>query len=115
MDAMPAVIKLIGLVVATEALVELVKDAAPLQGIKNWIVANTPWLHSSYNDTHLLECGYCLSVWAAIVLVVVTQWEWAWWVVVGLVAHRAANYIHLCYSLLRDMQLDIRANRNKSR
>ena len=51
------------LIIATEALVELWKKAAPLQDIKETLIARTPFLHSERMDTHLLECPYCLSVW----------------------------------------------------
>jgi hypothetical protein len=57
-------------VVACEALVQLWFHAAPLQGIRRFFVKITPFLYSKEQETHLLDCKYCVSFWAAIVVTV---------------------------------------------
>jgi hypothetical protein len=108
------VTKLLLLAIAVEAAVELWKKAAPLQGVKRWIISKTPFLYSKEMQTHLLLCPYCCSLWLGGLMaigylymdtVAVTC------IVVGLVAHRLSNYLHIMYSILADMQRDLRVNR----
>lgn len=100
------------LIIATEALVELWKKAAPLQGIKEALIAGTPFLHSDRMDTHLLECPYCLSVWfGAFVGLTYIICEASVYLFSLLAIHRVSNYVHLGISYLRDLQLNLRAGR----
>jgi len=100
------------LIIATEALVELWKKAAPLQGIREWLIARTPFLHSRRLDTHLLECPYCMSVWiGALVLIIYVVFNNSIYFFGALVVHRVSNYVHLVVSYLRDLQLNLRAGR----
>ena len=100
------------LIIATEALVELWKKAAPLQGIKEALIARTPFLHSERMDTHLLECPYCLSVWfGAFVGFMYIICEASVYLFSLLAIHRVSNYVHLGISYLRDLQLNLRAGR----
>ena len=100
------------LIIATEALVELWKKAAPLQAFKEWLIAETPFLHSESMDTHLLECPYCMSVWiGALVLIIYVVFNNSIYLFGALVVHRVSNYVHLVVSYLRDLQLNLRAGR----
>lgn len=110
------VIKLLILAIATESLVELWKKAAPLQGVKEWIINKTPYLYSKRQQTHLLECPYCLSVWAGAMAMTAFFFmdEAAVLFITGILAlQRASNFLHLCFSFLRDKQMDLRVDRNK--
>jgi len=107
------VIRLLLLGIAAEALVELVKKAAPLQGARQWIIRITPFLRSE-EQGHLLECPYCISLWVGVLAGVLyfsissTLMDLA----VGcLIIHRLSNYMHILFSLARDKQLDIRVKR----
>jgi len=101
---------------ASEAAIELWKKAAPLSGIKSWLVSITPWLYSESQQQHLLLCPYCLSLWVAVPFtlfyftldVIAIRC-----IIYLLVIHRLSNYIHLVFSLVRDMQLDIRVARKR--
>jgi hypothetical protein len=105
-------IKLFLLTIATEAIVELWRKAAPLQGIRERLIALTPFLYSKRQNTHLLDCGYCLSVWAAGMSLGIL-WGLGEWPLIVIVVHRVSNYAHLAYSLMRDLQLDVRVARGK--
>jgi len=108
------VIKLILMIVATEALVELWKKAAPLQGIREWLIRTTPLLYSERQQTHLLDCPYCISVWAGFSLTAMYLFmdTTAWLVITAsLATHRLSNFLHLYFSLIRDRQLDLRVAR----
>ena len=104
-------------VVAAEAITEAIFRAGPLQGIRTWIIDRTPWLFSEAMSSHLLECKYCTSAWvgAAVALAYMTAWDMApiRWFFLALAIHRFSNFVHLPISYLRDMQLDIRVNRNR--
>ena len=100
------------LIIATEAIVELWKKAAPLQAFKEWLIAETPFLHSESMDTHLLECPYCMSVWiGALVLIIYVVFNNSIYLFGALAVHRVSNYVHLVVSYLRDLQLNLRAGR----
>jgi hypothetical protein len=100
------------LIIATEALVELWKKAAPLQPLREWLIARTPFLHSQRMDTHLFECPYCMSVWiGALVLLIYMVFNGSIYLFGALMIHRVSNYVHLGISYLRDLQLNLRAGR----
>ena len=100
------------LIIATEALVELWKKAAPLQDFKGWLIDKTPFLYSERMDTHLLECPYCMSVWIGFIVVsLYLIADIFLYLFMALAVHRLSNYIHLLSSFIRDKQLDIRAGR----
>lgn len=109
-------IKLILILVSCEAVVELWKKAAPIQPIREWLVKATPMLYSQRQQTHLLECNYCFSVYAGILAAGVYTFMDILAVqvmVASLAIHRLSNYLHLCMSYLRDKQMDLRVARNK--
>jgi len=101
-------------VVTCESIVQLIFTAAPLQGIRNFIIRMTPFLYNKKFNTHLLECRYCVSFWVGIILsILYFKVPETKYVVVALVIHRLSNHFHLVFSLIRDRQLEIRIRRNK--
>ena len=108
--------KLILLVIASEALIHLFLYAVPIQTISRWMIRMTPFLYSKEQETHLLDCGYCMSVWMGFLMaflcffdcIIVTYFIYA------LVIGRLSNYFHMIFSIIRDKQLDIRINRSKN-
>jgi hypothetical protein len=108
------ILKIILLVIATEAVVELVKRAAPLQGIKKWIIIQTPFLFSEDQQTHLLDCPWCISLYAgALAMAAFFYMEVAWvlFITGSLAIARLSNFIHIIFSLMRDRQLNLRIDR----
>jgi hypothetical protein len=106
-------IDLILYIIACEALVQLWFYAAPLQGIRNWVIKYTPFLNSE-EQGHLFNCKYCTSFWCALFLAIFyfTCPLFKYFIIV-LVIHRLSNFLHLIFSYIRDLQLDIRVNRNR--
>lgn len=107
-------LKIIICIVATEAIVQLVFNAAPIQGARTWTIARIRFLHSRRADEHLLECRYCVSVWIGAFMAgayFLMSEPVVLFVCLALAFHRAANFLHLGFSYLRDRQLDIRINR----
>jgi hypothetical protein len=98
-------------IIACEALVQLWFHAAPLQGIRRFVVKITPFLYSKDQETHLFDCKYCVSFWAAIVVTVVLFTPFYVYFVLPLVIHRMSNFLHLFFSLMRDRQFDLRVGR----
>ncbi len=101
-------------IIATEALVELWKKAAPLQGIRRWTISKTPFLYSQEQESHLLDCPYCLSVWVGFLMMVLYLYldSTVFILFTGMLSvHRGSNFLHLIFSLLADKQRDIRVNR----
>jgi hypothetical protein len=41
------------------------------------------------------------------------EYALVWWLVYAIAIHRASNYVHLAFSLTRDVQVDIRIKRGK--
>lgn len=106
-------IKWLVMIILVEALVELLYKAAPLQGIRNWVIRVTPFLRSE-EQGHLLECKYCTAVWVGFVVVLVGTYldcelvrVFALMIVLG----RLSNYVHIVYSTIRDKQLNMRLSR----
>lgn len=111
---MAVAIKFIILALATEALVQLWFHAAPLQGIRRWLIDRTPFFYSKEQDTHLLECRYCCAVWAgALAATAFLFWHMpaVQWCAAALATARLANFLHVVFSTIRDVQLDIRIKR----
>ena len=108
--------KLLIICIACEALVELFFRAAPLQGARALAIRITPFFRSATMG-HLFECKYCTSVWVAMlgVFVYFEGWdiEFVRWLCYLLAIHRISNALHLPMSYLRDLQLDLRVQRNR--
>jgi hypothetical protein len=106
-------IKWLVMIILVEALVELLYKAAPLQGIRNWVIKVTPFLRSE-EQGHLLECKYCTAVWVGFVVVLVgtyLDYELVRVFALMIVLGRLSNYVHIVYSTIRDKQLNMRLSR----
>jgi len=111
-----SVLDLIIMIVACEALVELIKKAAPLQSVKEWLVRHTPFLYSESQQTHLLQCPWCISVWVgALIALAYFYVDYSVFMIfcLSMTIHRMSNYIHVFFSLMADRQRDIRVARRK--
>ena len=115
---MAETINLIMIVIAMEGAVELWRKAAPLQPLREKLVAITPFLYSARQQTHLLNCPYCLSVYAGLAGGSLYFWMGiapVRWLIIAMAIHRMTNYLHLAISILRDKQIDIRVERGRRR
>jgi len=103
------------LAVAVEAAVQLIREAGPLQPLRYWLIIHSPWLYSKTKEQHLLDCGYCMSVWVAVVFVLfLFLCKEVTIVCLGILAiHRISNMVHLGISIVRDHQLDLRCKINR--
>jgi hypothetical protein len=109
-------LKLVLLVIVCEAGVEAIKHAAPLQPIKNWLISVTPFLYSKSQNTHLLSCPYCLSVYTGVIcsiLFIYIDNPVIWFIILATAFHRVSNYLHLLISTIRDSQMNMRISRGK--
>lgn len=106
-------LKILIMVIVTEGLTQLFFEAAPLQGIRRFLIRFTPFFR--IDGRHVFECKYCTSVWVSVLTVymyfniensIITVF------CMFIVLHRLSNFLHLGFSLLRDIQLDKRASRN---
>ena len=89
--------KLLMLILACEALTELVVEAEIFERPRNYLKK----LHPLLNE--LLECGYCVSVWMAIVcLFLFIFWDYTRIFVYLLIIHRASNFLHDIFSGMRE-------------
>ena len=107
------IIKILALAILTEAIVELIFKAAPLQGARAWLIGKTPWLRSE-EQGHLLECKYCTSIWIGAGVIVAAAFLDCQVTRLGsaaLVVARLSNYAHLVYSSIRDFQINKRLER----
>ena len=106
-------IRMIFLCILTEALVELIFTAAPLQGARAWLIKKTPFL-VSIEQGHLLECKYCTSLWiAAAVITMATYADYpaTRLASAALVISRLSNYAHILIGWIRDVQINKRLER----
>jgi len=109
-------IKFFLLTVAAEALVQLWFRAAPLQTIRNYLIRLTPFLYSREQESHLLDCKYCVSVWVGAVMAGVyffMENGIVFFIIAALVIGRLSNFIHLGVSYLIDKQMDLRVARGR--
>lgn len=94
------ILSLLFLIIACEALTELVLEAKPLEGFRRFvtrsIISRVQFLDG------VLECGYCLSVWSSILLVglYILIPTVSYWINLGLVTHRLSNVLHEIFSRL---------------
>ena len=103
-------------IVATEALVQLWFYAAPLQWLRGFLVSSTPFLFSAKQNTHLLNCQYCVSVWIGfLVSIIYFTTDFYIYIVMPLTVHRLSNFLHLVFSLIKDKQIDLRVSRNRNK
>lgn len=107
------VIKFIFLSILIEALTELLFKAAPLQGFRNWLIGETPFLNSE-EQGHLLDCKYCSSVWIAFGVILLATWcdnGFTRIITYFIVAGRGSNYVHVLFSTVKDFQINLRIKR----
>lgn len=107
------IIKIIALSILTEASVELIFTAAPLQGSRAWLIKKTPWLRST-DQGHLLECKYCTSLWVAAAFVLLATFAdtpASRLASAALIVARLSNYAHILYGIIRDAQINIQLER----
>ena len=107
------VIKFIFLAILIEALTELLFKAAPLQGVRAWLIQKTPFLRSE-EQGHLLDCKYCSSVWVAFGVIILTTWfdnGLTRIIAYFIVAARGSNYVHIIFSTVKDFQINLRLER----
>lgn len=106
-------IRMIFLCILTEALVELFFKAAPLQGIRTWLIKKSPWLHTEIQG-HLLNCKYCTSVWIAagvVLLAWLADCQGTRLAAAALIVARLSNYAHILMGWIRDAQINKRLER----
>jgi hypothetical protein len=107
---------LVLLVITCEAMVQLWFWAAPLQYIRQKLIKFTPFLYSTDQDTHLLDCKYCVSVYCGLIcafLYLIFDNIMVQLFVIAMTVHRVSNWLHLVFSFIRDKQFDIRVNRRR--
>lgn len=107
------IIRIIGLAILTEALVQLIFTAAPLQGARAWLIKKTPALRAG-DGQHLLECKYCTSVWIAagvILLSTLADCQTTDLAATAICIARLSNYLHILIGWIRDAQINKRLER----
>jgi len=107
------IIKLSALAILVEALVELFFKAAPLQGIRLWLIKKTPWLRSEAQG-HLLDCKYCTSVWVAVLAILAAtfaDFQVTRLAAAVFIVGRLSNYAHSMICTIRDFQINLRLER----
>ena len=105
--------KVLALGILVEALVELFFTAAPLQGLRTWIIKKTPWLNS-IDQGHLLDCKYCSSVWigaSVLILATFADCQATRLIAGAIIVARLSNYAHMLISAIRDWQINKRLER----
>ena len=108
------VIRLLLIIITCEAIVNLIFNGSVLQPLREWLIKRTSVL--SVRGDHLLSCKLCTSFWVGTLGVIFFMFFdiiFVKVIVLSLVIHRLSNHFHLIFSLLRDVQLDIRVRRNK--
>lgn len=106
-------IKVLGLAILTEAIVELIFKAAPLQGARAWLIKKTPSLRAG-DSQHLLECKYCTSVWigaGVVLLASLADCPALRIASAALIVARVSNYAHVLVGWIRDAQINKRLER----
>ena len=107
------IIKIFCLAILTEALVQLFFTAAPMQGIRYWLIKKSPWLYSE-EQGHLLSCKYCTSVWIAALVIafaMLADCTLARLIAAAILVARLSNYAHILIGSVRDVQINMRIRR----
>ncbi len=129
------------LVIAVEALTEILVDAEITKGFRRWLFLKAapevpedhpagkdppigPWVFRFAND--VFKCGYCASVWVAMPAALLSpiQLGGHWsvnWLVSLLVIHRLSNLFHIGLMFVKkgrvktyDMEITVKGLRNGS-
>jgi hypothetical protein len=105
--------KLILMFFLVEAIVELFFKAAPLQGIRRWIIQKTPFLVSE-EQGHLFDCKYCTSFWVAVMVVFVGLYFNNFLtrtLGIIIIIARFSNFVHIAFGAIKDYQMNLRLGR----
>jgi len=82
----------ITLIIATEAITNIISKADIFYPLRKWLFKNFRWLHD------LVDCPYCTSVWIAATLIFLSQIFCFYgifkFVMYGFVIHRLSNVFH---------------------
>ena len=74
-------------VVATEALTEMLVHSELFDKPRDWLMGKAGFFHK------LLGCGWCLSLWVAVLVFAVILKGW-WLALMPIAIHRLSNYLH---------------------
>lgn len=106
-------LNLILLAILTEAVIELLFFAEPLQYFRRILIKFTPSLNLK-NYGHLLDCKYCISFWIGSIIYLLSLFlnnQLTKAIAFCIIVHRLSNYIHIVSSTVRDHQINLRLNR----
>ena len=81
-------------IIAVEALTEIFVESALFDSFRVWL-GRRHWLIDE-----LVTCGWCVSVWAAII-VFALLWYGLWWILAVIAIHRVSNFLHDIFGLLK--------------
>ena len=98
-------IECIILILATEALTKLLRDAEIFNAPRAWLSGRRKLLDE------LVSCGYCLSVWAA-GIVLALHYIGLSWLIALLALHRAANLLHDLLGIVTNCKINQRLRRD---
>lgn len=93
------------LILATEAMTRLLRDAEIFNAPRNWLSGRWELLDE------LISCGYCLSVWAA-GIVLALYFFGIGWLISLLALHRAANLFHDLFGIVTNCKINQRLRRD---
>jgi hypothetical protein len=94
--------------VACEALTQLSNKAVILDRPRNWLIKK-----SSFFDG-LFQCPYCQSVWMSLIIVIGYSFIPGFkYLIIALCFHRLSNFLHIVFSYIADLQMDLRVDRNR--
>jgi len=95
-------IKILIFSIVTEALVEILRKSYPMAKIRSY-------LDEVNFFSQLLNCGWCCSIWAGLVVayfypLALLSSLFTNWVFSGIIYHRLSNYIHTSYDYLKQVK-----------
>lgn len=84
------IIEVIVGILFTEAITELMVKSEIFEPIRKFFFSRNKFIHN------LLECGYCFSVWAAFLalLLILLDNPVAFYFMLGIIMHRISNVVH---------------------
>ena len=81
-------------IIAVEALTEIFIESELFRWFRRWMMKRSDLFYE------LATCGWCVSVWAAII-VFALLWYGLWWILAVLAIHRVSNFLHDIFGLLK--------------
>jgi len=93
------------LILATEALTKLLRDAEVFNAPRAWLSGRWELL------AELVSCGYCLSVWVAGIVLMLHCLS-SGWLLALLALHRAANLCHDLCGIVTNFKINQRLRRD---